>query len=301
MRVAQEPATRATRSASTFFDVTLARTDARVLGRRIARVDLPPWRDYSCQIMFGTIVNCLAIVVGSLLGLTIARRIPDSYRDSVFNGIGVVSLVIGFSMAFKSNNVIYLAVALIVGGLLGTRLDIEGAILRLGAFLSRVSTRRAMAEPVEKTDTEGPQGWNFAHGFLNASVLFCVGAMSLIGSFKAGTEGDYSLLFTKSVLDGFMSILMTAAMGPGVLFSALPVLVYQGLLTLGASFIKPYVSPLMLAELTGTGGALIVMIGINILALKKIKTADFLPALVVTAFLVLADPLVVAIASALGL
>ncbi len=245
--------------------------------------------------MFATLVNCAAIVLGSLIGLLGAKRIKDGYREVVFAGAGVTTLVIGFSMAFKSANVVYLALALITGGLIGTAMDIDGAILRFGVFLEKF----AKGGRISSGNTK--DGWDFGHGFLNASVLFCVGAMSLVGSFKAGTEGDYTLILTKSVLDGFMAIFFSAALGPGVAFSALPILIYQGGLTLGAGFLKPYVSPAMLAELTGIGGALVVMIGLNLLALKKIKTADFLPGIVLIVLLVLADPLVARIAGALGL
>ncbi|MFA6504997.1 MAG: DUF554 domain-containing protein [Treponemataceae bacterium] len=248
--------------------------------------------------MFATIVNCLAIIIGASLGLLGAKRIKDNFRDVVFNGAGITSLIIGFSMAFKSANVVYLAFALISGGLIGTWMDIDGAILRFGVFLERLTKAGKaghVSTPAETT------GWDFGHGFLNASVLFCVGAMSLVGSFRAGTEGDYTLILTKSVLDGFMAIFFAAALGPGVAFSALPILVYQGTLTLAAGFLKPFVSTSMLSELTGIGGALVVMIGLNLLGLKKIKTADFLPALVLIVLLVLADPLVAQIAVFLGL
>jgi uncharacterized membrane protein YqgA involved in biofilm formation len=218
-------------------------------------------------------------------------------------------------MALRSGRIVYLAIALIAGGLIGTWLDIEGAILRFGVVLERLTTRRKpktaavvatggaadASDTSAKTIDDGRSGWDFGHGFLNASVLFCVGAMALVGSFKAGTEGDYSLILTKSVLDGFMAILMTAAMGPGVAFSALPILLYQGALTLAAGFLKPFVSDLMLAELTGIGGAFVLMIGLNLLGLKKIKTADFLPALLLIIAFVLADPLIAQLAVKLGI
>jgi len=121
--------------------------------------------------------------------------------------------------------------------------------------------------------------------------------MAIVGSFKAGTEGDYTILYTKSVLDGFMGIVFGAAMGIGTAFSALSILVYQGLLTLGSGFIKPYVSERMILELTGIGGAFIVMIGINLLNLRKLKTANYLPALLVTVVLVLLDPFIVRLAA----
>ena len=114
--------------------------------------------------------------------------------------------------------------------------------------------------------------------------------MAIVGSFKAGTEGDYSIILTKSVLDGFMSIIFAGAMGPGVAFSALSILVYQGALTIVSVWVKPFVTDLMLAELTGIGGALVIMIGLSLLDIKKFKTGDFLPAIVVTVLLVLALP-----------
>jgi len=257
------------------------------------------------------------------LGLVVAGRVKDSFKNIVFDGAGITTIIIGVSMALRSGRIVYLAIALIAGGLIGTWLDIEGAILRFGVVLERLTTRRkpksvvgstsagtAAAGAAEasgtsdastKTIDDGRSGWDFGHGFLNASVLFFVGAMALVGSFKAGTEGDYSLILTKSVLDGFMAILMTAAMGPGVAFSALPILLYQGALTLAAGFLKPFVSDLMLAELTGIGGAFVLMIGLNLLGLKKIKTADFLPALLLIIVFVLADPLIAQLAVKLGI
>ena len=257
--------------------------------------------------MFATIVNCVAVILGSLLGLVVAGRVKDSYKNIVFDGAGITTVIIGVSMALRSGRIVYLAIALIAGGLIGTWLDIEGAILRFGVVLERLTTRRkpkaaTVAVDASATATDdGRSGWDFGHGFLNASVLFCVGAMALVGSFKAGTEGDYSLILTKSVLDGFMAILMTAAMGPGVAFSALPILLYQGALTLAAGFLKPFVSDLMLAELTGIGGAFVLMIGLNLLGLKKIKTADFLPALILIILFVMADPLISQLAVKMGI
>lgn len=228
--------------------------------------------------MLATLINALAIVVGSVLGLFIKKGLKKEYEVAVFSAAGIVTLVIGMQMAFKSTHMLAFALALIIGGLLGTLLGVERGILKLGDVLKR---RFAKAD-------DG----SFAYGFLSASVLYCAGAMAIVGSFKAGTEGDYGILLTKSALDGFMSIIFASAMGPGVAFSALSVLVYQGILTIASVWIAPYVSPLMLAEVTGIGGALVIMIGINLLDLKKLKTGDFLPALVVTVLFVLLMPFV---------
>lgn len=227
--------------------------------------------------MFGTIINALAVILGSLLGLILRKGIKERYQQIIFAASGVTSLVIGIQMALKTTHLLALALALIIGGLLGTWINIEGAIMDFGEKLKRRFDKKS-------------EGSTFALGFLNASVLYCSGAMAIVGSFKAGTEGDYSILLTKSVLDGFMSIIFAGAMGPGVAFSAISILVYQGLLTLVSVWVKPFVTEVMLAELTGIGGALVIMIGLGLLDIKKFKTGDFLPALIITILLVLAFP-----------
>ncbi len=229
--------------------------------------------------MIATFINAAAVVVGSLIGLLLNRRLGDRLKEVVYAGVGVISLVIGFSMALEMQRVLYLALSIVIGGALGPWWGVENGILRLGEFLR---------DRFQKRDSGG----EFSHGFLSASVLFCVGAMTIVGSFQAGVDGDYELLLTKSVMDGTMAILLTAAMGIGVAFSAILILGYQGGLTLLAVFLRPYVSELMLSEISAVGGALIVMIGINLLGLKKIRTADFVPALLVVIVFVLVDPLI---------
>ena len=228
--------------------------------------------------MIATLVNCATVLVGSLLGLLLHRRIREPFRVVVYTGAGLVSLVLGLKMAFASTRVVALALALIVGGMLGEALRIEDGILRVGELLKRRFSR-------------GDDGRDFGYGFLNASVLFCVGAMTLVGAFRAGAEGNYELILTKSVLDGFMAVMLTAAMGLGVAFSALTILVYQGGLTLLAVWLKPLVSEAVLAEITGAGGVLVIMIGINLLGLKQLKTANFLPAILLVLALLALEPL----------
>lgn len=228
--------------------------------------------------MIATVINAAAIVLGSIIGLFIRKGIKDEYRNIVFTAAGLTSLTIGIQMVLKTTHVLAFALSLMIGGLLGTLWNVEGGIERLG---ERLKKRFA-----SKSDGA------FAAGFLNGSVLFCTGAMAILGSFRAGTEGDYSLIFTKSVLDGFVSIIFASAMGVGVAFAALSVFVYQGALTLLSVYIRPYVSDLMLAELTATGGALIIMIGFGLLDIKSFKTGNFLPAILVIVALVLLMPIV---------
>ena len=228
--------------------------------------------------MVATLINAGAIILGSIIGILIRKGIKEEYRKIVFTAAGITSLTIGIQMVLKTSHILSFALALMAGGLLGTMLDLEGAIERLGESLKRRFARKS-------EDT-------FAAGFLNASVLFCAGAMAILGSFNAGTVGDYSLLLTKSVLDGFVSVIFAGAMGIGVAFAALSVLVYQGALTLLSEYIKPYVSDLMLSELTAIGGALVIMIALGLLEIKSFKTGNFLPAMVVIIILVLAMPFI---------
>ncbi|PKL08559.1 MAG: DUF554 domain-containing protein [Spirochaetae bacterium HGW-Spirochaetae-7] len=235
--------------------------------------------------MIATIINALAILLGTAIGLLARKGFSERATEAVHNATGVISLVIGFSMAIRTEHVLAFALSIIAGGLVGTAINIEGAIYRLGEWLRvRFSPRRtAVAAPAPAELAVVPaadDSRGFAYGFLNASVLFCVGAMALVGSFRAGAEGNYDLILTKSVMDGVVAIIFAGAMGAGVGFSAISVLVYQGFLTLAAAWVKPYVTPPMIVELSAVGGALIVMIGVNLMGLKKIRTGDFLPALV---------------------
>ena len=165
--------------------------------------------------MIATVINALAVIIGSIIGLILRRGLKERYQNIIYAASGITSLTIGIQMVLKTTHLLAFAIALILGGLIGTWLDIEGGIMRVGERLKRRFDKKS-------------EGSTFALGFLNASVLYCAGAMAIVGSFKAGTEGDYSILLTKSVLDGFMSIIFAGAMGPGVIFSALTVFIYQG-------------------------------------------------------------------------
>ena len=247
--------------------------------------------------MLAVFVNCFTVIVGGLIGVLFSSRIKESLSVTVQNAAGVITLVLGFEMAFQYESIICLALSLILGGLIGTALDIDGAIYKLGQFFEKLvekKDKKAKNSPVtsvasvdgevtsEVADVKNQLApkKDFPFGFLNASVLFCVGAMSIIGSFKAGIEKDYTIIFTKSILDGFMAIVFASSMGAGAIFSFITVFIYQGALTLLSTFIAPYVNDLLLNELSACGGAMIIMIGINLLKLKEIKTANFLPGLV---------------------
>ena len=254
--------------------------------------------------MIAVFVNCGAIILGSIIGLLFSKKISTAMEDIIQTAAGIVTLILGIQMAFKYQNVIYLALSLIIGGMIGTALDIDGHILKLGQLIERLVERSKVKGKSEKINYKSeavagqalPQKKNFAYAFLNASVLFCVGAMAILGSLKAGIEHDYTIIFTKSILDGFMAITFAAAMGVGTAFSAVSIFLYQGLLTLLSTLVQPYCTDQMIAELTASGGAMIMMIGINLIGLRKIKTANYLPALVLVIIFVLLDPYIMKIA-----
>ena len=230
--------------------------------------------------MLAVFVNCFTVIVGGLIGVLFSSKIKESLSSTVQNAAGVITLVLGLEMAFQYESIICLSISLILGGLIGTALDIDGAIYKLGQFFEKIVDRKDKKSNEVVTANQLSKKNDFAFGFLNASVLFCVGAMSIIGSFKAGIEKDYTIIFTKSILDGFMAIVFASSMGAGAIFSFITVFVYQGALTLLSTFIAPYVNDSLLNELSACGGAMIIMIGINLLKLKEIKTANFLPGLI---------------------
>lgn len=239
--------------------------------------------------MLAVFVNCGAVILGSIIGLLFSKKFSDELSDMIQTAAGIITIVIGLQMAFKYDSIVILTLSLIIGGIIGYLMDIDGKILKLGYVLEKFVSKKNGENVDNSLEAKNK---NFAYAFLNSSVLFCVGAMSIVGSFKAGIEKDYTIIFTKSILDGFMAISFAAAMGVGTAFSTIVILVYQGLLTLMSGFLQPYVSDLLISEVSACGGAIIVMIGINLIGLKKIKTANFIPALVVEILFVIFVPLI---------
>lgn len=230
--------------------------------------------------MIATIINVITVIIGSLAGFFLHSKIKDDFKTVVYDGVGLICIILGITMGLEGTKILYIALSIVIGGLLGTFLKIEDQVLKLGEVLKKVF----------KVKESGDH--NAAFAFLNASVLFCVGPITLLGSFQAGVQGDYSLILTKSVMDGFLAILLSAAMGIGTIFSALTILIYQGGMTLLAVLVSPYVSDLVLSEISGIGGLLIIMIGLNLLHLKNIKTANYTPAFLVIIIFVALDPMI---------
>lgn len=212
--------------------------------------------------MLVTLINAIAVVIGTLLGLLMKKRVSANFKNIVMTSAGLVTLVLAIDMALDANSTLGILFALIVGGFIGFALRIEENIEEFG----------------NRFQKEGEEG-SFGLAFLNSSVLFCSGAMSIVGSINAGTTGDGSLILIKSVMDGFMAIVLTATYGKGVILSALTVLVYQGFFVLAGSFIAPILGESGIADISAAGGYLLFMIGFNLLGIRKTKTANFLPAL----------------------
>ncbi len=213
--------------------------------------------------MVGVIVNVAAVLLGSLLGLLFKKGIPERLSKAVMLGLGLCVIYIGISGALEGENALIAIISMVLGAIFGTLLKLDDRLGRLGAGLSSRLNK---------------SGSSFAEGFVTASLLFCVGSMSVVGSLDAGIRGDYQLLFTKSLLDFISAIMLTASLGLGVMFSAAFVLVYQGGIVLLAQLLAPLLSQGAIQEMTCVGSLLIVALGLNLTGATKIKVADYLPA-----------------------
>lgn len=214
----------------------------------------------------GTIINVGAIILGGLIGLILRGRFPERITQTALQVMGLFTILVGIQMALQGQEPILILISLASGAILGEIIRIEDGLEHLGKWIE-----------TQLKVTEGSP----AKGFIYASLVFAVGSMAIVGSIADGVKGDHSILVTKSMMDGIISIPFAAGMGPGVLGSAVTILVYQGSLTLLARGLQSFFSPAVITELTAVGGILVIGIGINILGLQKIKVANFLPALAI--------------------
>jgi hypothetical protein len=218
----------------------------------------------------GTLINAMAILIGGGLGLLFRKRFPERISRTALQVMGLFTILLGVKMALQGEELILALISLALGSMLGEWINIED---RLEKFAFSLEERLHLTE------------YNSAKGFIHASLLFCVGSIAIVGSITDGLQGDPSILITKAMLDGIISIPFAAGMGIGVLGSALPVLIYQGSLTVLASQLKAFFTPLMIQELTSVGGVIVMGIGVNILGLKKVRVANFIPALFIIIFI----------------
>jgi uncharacterized protein len=237
--------------------------------------------------MIGTWLNFTAVLIGGFLGITFGAHLPERARKTVIAGLGLFTAALGIQMFLKSGNQIIVLGSILVGGLLGEWGKIEDRLRGLGAFLERRFSRsEALPEQLspepegDSTGTPEKRNSRFIQGFLTASLVFCVGPMTILGSIQDGLRGDYSLLAIKSILDGFASLAFASTLGVGVLFSSLVILVYQGGLSLLAAQASAMVTDPMMNEMTAAGGVILVGIAISsLLEIKPIRVGNFLPAL----------------------
>lgn len=228
-------------------------------------------------LMTGTLLNVATVLIGGLIGLLFGSRIPERFKATAIAGMGLFTFAMGVQMFVQTENPLVVLGSLLIGALLGEWWRIEDGLKNLGAILEKRFARDDSAEGSAR----------FVRGFLTASLLFCVGPMTILGSIQDGLTGNYELLAVKSILDGFAALAFASTLGVGVLFSALIILVYQGGISLLAGSLNAIVTDPMMAEMTATGGVLLMGLALSsLLEIKKIRVGNFLPALFIAPLIV---------------
>lgn len=226
------------------------------------------------MVLFGTLVNGACIIAGSLIGLFFTK-IPERYKETVMHGIGLAVILIGMQMAFTTETIVVVLLSLLTGAIIGEMIHVEEGLNRLGAWIGGRFT---------STNDD----FSVAQGFITASLIFVIGAMSVIGALDGGLRGDHEVLITKGVIDGFVALVLTTTLGFGVIFSVIPVILYQGSIALLATQIEKWLPESFLngliVELTAVGGLLIVAIGLNLLKITQIRVGNLLPSLLTVGF-----------------
>ncbi len=221
--------------------------------------------------MIGTLVNVATVITGSLIGILFKSRLPERFIKIFFQVIGLFTLYLGFSMAIKSTHVLQMVFSLIIGAIIGESLHLDRGLEK-------------MAEKLKKRFKSTNE--RFSDGLLTAFLLYCMGSLTILGAIQEGMTGDAHLLYIKSLMDGVSSIALASGLGIGVLFSAIPLLIFQGGITLLAMWLGNFFPAIMITELSAVGGILLLGLGIDILDIKKIKVVNMLPALIVIVVLI---------------
>ncbi|QDQ00702.1 DUF554 domain-containing protein [Lysinibacillus fusiformis] len=231
------------------------------------------------MVLLGAIINALLIIAGALVG-RIFKNIPESMKSTVLSIIGLTVALLGIKMGFESDNFIILVVSLVVGTVIGEWIDLDKQMNRLGQWVESLFSK----------NRTGDNQISIAEGFVTASLIFVVGSMAVIGALDSGLRNDHNVLITKGIIDGFTSIILASTLGIGVLLSAVPVFVYQGVIALSAGVISAYIPDaalqMFITEMTAVGGVMILAIGLNIAGLTKIKAANLLPGIIVVGIMV---------------
>ena len=256
------PARAAQRSGKPHLGPRLRRTDD---GRRSRARPRAPRKGGGQMMLLGSLVNMLAIFAGCFVGVTLGRFIPERFNSAIEKGIALCVFYIGLDGVLAGSDTLVAILSMVLGVILGELLDLDGRIHALGDWVER-----RFAKKQSKT--------SISEGFVNASLLFCVGAMAIMGALDSGLTGDHATLYAKSTLDGITSIVYGSTMGAGVALSGVAVFLYQGLITLCASFIAPFLSDVVIAEMKCVGSLLIIGLSFNMLGMTKIKVMNYVPA-----------------------
>ena len=217
--------------------------------------------------MLGTIVNTVAVIIGAALGMVLKKGLPHRMADTLMKGLGLCTLFLGISGSLKGQNSLILIISMVVGTIIGDGIDLEDKINRLGRWLE------------DKFKGKNSKQVSIAEGFVTASLLFCVGAMAIIGSLQSGLQGNHEILFNKSMLDFVAAIIFASTLGVGVMFAAAFVFVYQGAITILAQWISPFLSENVIAEMTCVGSVIIIGLALNMIGITKLKVMNYVPAI----------------------
>lgn len=225
--------------------------------------------------MLGTVVNSMAIIIGGAIGLLLKKGLPKKIADTLMVGLGLCTLYIGISGCLAGENTLVLIVSMVIGTIVGEAVDLDDKINRLGKFLEK----KFSGKKEETTSEEQPKKVSLAEGFVTSSLLFCVGAMAIVGSLQSGLTGNHETLFAKSTIDGVAAIIFASTLGAGVLLSAGLLFVYQGSITLLAQFVEPFLTEPVIAEMNCVGNVIIIGVALNMLGISKFKVMNLVPAI----------------------
>lgn len=221
--------------------------------------------------MLGTIVNALAVIGGCIIGLIVKEKLTEKMSNTIMSGLALCVLYIGISGALKGQDTLIIIICIAVGALVGEIIDIDKRLNDLGNFIENKINLKKKNKDSEKI--------SISEGFVTSSLLFCVGAMAVVGSLESGLQGNHSTLFAKSILDGVSSIIFASSLGIGVMLSSVAILVYQGSITLLAGCLSSVLTDTVIGNMSAIGSVLIMGLGTNMIGASKIKVANLLPAI----------------------
>ncbi|MDR5586993.1 DUF554 domain-containing protein [Clostridium aquiflavi] len=223
--------------------------------------------------MFGTIVDSISIICGCLIGLLLKGKLTEKISSTIMSGLALCALYIGISGALKGEDTLQIILCIAIGSLIGEIIDIDKRLNYLGEIMANRLNYKNVDEKEIKNEV------SIAEGFVAASLLFCVGAMAIVGSLESGLRGDHTILFAKSVLDGVSSIIFSSSLGIGVMLSSVVVFIYQGIITVLANSLSAILNDVIISNMSSVGSILIIGLALNILGVSKIKVANMIPAI----------------------